>query len=73
MITSPPVDQVPVFKVRVIKVVDPVQDTTAVTVTTMATISINITSSMVSVDTTTKAINSVSSNSNPGTRIIRRS
>ena len=68
MITGPPV-----FKVRVIRVVDPVQDTTEATVTIVATISINITSNMVRVDTTTKGINSVNNNSNPDTRIIRRS
>ena len=70
---EPPADQAPVFKVRVIKVADPGQDTTAVTATTMATISISITSSMVRADTTTKEINSVSNSSNPDIRIIRRS
>ena len=73
MITGPPADQVPVFKVRVIRVEDPVQDTTVVTITTLATISINIASNMVRVDTTTKGINSVSNSSNPDIRIIRRS
>ena len=73
MITGPAADQAPVFKVRVIKVVDLVQNTTTVTITIVATISINITSNMVRADTTTKETNSVSSSSNPDIRIIRRS
>ena len=59
------------MRVRVIKVVDPVQGTKAITATTMGTIS--ITSSMVRADITIKEINSINSNSNPDIRIIRRS
>ena len=69
----PAADQVPVFRVRVTKVTVPDQDITVVTITTTATIIINITSIMVRVVTTSKAISSVSSSNNPDIRVIRRS
>ena len=71
MITGPLVDQALASKVRVIKVVGPVQDIKAITITTTGTIS--IANSMVRGNTITKGINSVNSSSNPDIRIIRRS
>ena len=71
MITGPPEDQALNSRVRVIKVVDPGQDTKVITATTTGTIS--ITNSMVRADTTIREINSVNSSSNPDIRTIRRS